>query len=160
MKIGYITGAFDQFNLGHLNLLRDARGLCDQLVVGVTTDELAAYRGPRAVVAFEERLEIVRACRHVDAVVVQTTREKLGEWEKLRFDVMFVGDDWFKNARWQVIEQQLAGVGVKIVYLPESQRTESRLNDHVRGKKRHEKVEDFLPGADLPQLGERRQRVA
>lgn len=143
MKIGYTTGVFDLFHIGHLNLLRNARSLCDKLVVGVTTDALVAYKHKRAVIPFEERLEIVRACRYVDAVVPQETMDKITAWEKLRFDVMFVGDDWFKNTRWQKIEQQLGGVGVKIVYFPYTQGTSSTLVNDVLLKLRSGEIEEF-----------------
>ena len=60
MIIGYTTGVFDLFHVGHLNLLKNAKGLCDKLVVGVTTDELVSYKNKRAVIPFDERLDIVR----------------------------------------------------------------------------------------------------
>lgn len=160
MKIGYTTGVFDLFHLGHLNLLRNARALCDKLVVGVTTDELVAYKHKRSVIPFEERFEIVRSCRYVDAVVPQETLDKFAAWEKLRFDVMFVGDDWFKNARWQGIEKQLSDVGVKVVYFPYTKGTSSTLINDVLGKLRSGDIEEFSPGAVVPQLVELRQRVA
>ncbi|MBL9202600.1 MAG: adenylyltransferase/cytidyltransferase family protein [Opitutaceae bacterium] len=160
MKIGYTTGVFDLFHIGHLNLLRNARSLCDKLVVGVTTDALVAYKHKRAVMPYEERLEIVRSCRYVDAVVPQETMDKLAAWEKLRFDVMFVGDDWFKNARWQKIEQQLADVGVKIVYFPYTKGTSSTLINEVLGRLRTGEIEEFAPGALMPQHLELQRRVA
>jgi cytidyltransferase-like protein len=120
MKIGYIAGAFDGLHLGQLRRLREARAQCDRLVAGVTTDGLIAYRGGCVAASGEERLEMARACRHVDAVVPQETFDAFAAWEAVRFDVLFVGDDWFANARWQAVEQRLAGVGVRIVYLPEA----------------------------------------
>ncbi len=160
MKIGYTTGVFDLFHIGHLNLLRNARALCDKLVVGVTTDALVAYKHKRAVIAFEERFEIVRSCRYVDAVVPQETLDKFAAWEKLRFDVMFVGDDWFKNARWQGVEKQLSDVGVKVVYFPYTKGTSSTLINEVLGKLRSGDIEEFSPGAVAPQFVEHVRRVA
>lgn len=100
MKIGYTTGVYDLFHIGHLNLLRNARNLCDRLVVGVTSDDLVAYKNKRSVIPFTERMEIVRACRYVDAVVPQEDLDKFEAWKKLRFDVLFVGDDWYGSERW------------------------------------------------------------
>ena len=131
MKIGYTTGVFDLFHIGHLNLLRNARALCDKLVVGVTTDDLVSYKHKRAVISFNERFEIVRACRYVDAVVPQESLDKFIAWEKLRFDLMFVGDDWFKDDKWKMLDKKFSDVGVKIVYFPYTKGTSSTLLNEV-----------------------------
>lgn len=160
MKIGYTTGVFDLFHIGHLNLLRNARALCDKLVVGVTTDELVSYKHKRSVISFAERFEIVRACRYVDAVVPQETLDKFAAWEKLRFDVMFVGDDWFKNERWQAVEKQFADVSVKIVYFPYTKGTSSTLINDVLLKLRNGELDEIAPGAVTTHLAELGRRVA
>lgn len=127
MKIGYTTGVYGLFHIGHLNLLRNARNLCDRLIVGVTTDELVAYKNKRSVIPFSERIEIVRACRYVDAVVPQEELDKFEAWQKLRFDVLFVGDDWFASDRWKELEARFDEVGVRIVYFPYTKGTSSTL---------------------------------
>jgi len=118
MVIGYTTGVFDLFHIGHLNMLKNARGICDKLVVGVTTDDLVSYKNKQAVIPFQERLEIVRSIRYVDAAIAQESMDKLEAWKKIKFDVMFVGDDWYGTDKWEKIESELADVGVKIVYFP------------------------------------------
>ena len=127
MIIGYTTGVYDLFHIGHLNLLRNAKAMCDKLIVGVTTDELVSYKLKKAVIPFTERMEIVRSIRYVDAVVPQETMDKLDAWKKLRFDVMFVGDDWYQNEKWKDREEQFTHVGVKIVYFPYTKGTSSTL---------------------------------
>ncbi len=127
MKIGYTSGVYDLFHIGHLNLLRNAKAMCDKLVVGVTTDELVSYKNKQAVIPFSERAEIVRAIEYVDAVVPQQNMDKFSMWEKLKYDVMFVGDDWFKSDKWKKLDQQFKEVGVKIVYFPYTQGTSSTL---------------------------------
>lgn len=125
--IGYTSGVFDLFHIGHLNLLRNAKGMCDKLVVGVTTDELVSYKNKKAVIPFLERMEIVRSIKYVDAVVAQSDMEKFTMWERLKFDVVFVGDDWFKTEKWQAFEDKFAEVGVQVVYFPYTKGTSSTL---------------------------------
>jgi glycerol-3-phosphate cytidylyltransferase len=124
-RVGYTTGVFDLFHIGHLNLLRHARDNCDHLVVGVTTDDLVAYKGKSAVIPLEERLEIVKAIRHVDEVRVQSSLDKLSAWREVGFHVMFVGDDWAGTPRWKAYEEQLAPHGVTVEYLPYTATTSS-----------------------------------
>ena len=129
--IGYTTGVFDLFHIGHLNMLKNAKSLCDKLVVGVTTDELVAYKNKRAVISFEERIEIVRSIKYVDAAVPQNSMDKMEAWQRYHFDLMFVGDDWFKTPKWQDFEAQFKAVGVRIVYFPYTRGTSSTLINQV-----------------------------
>ena len=118
MVIGYTTGVYDLFHIGHLNLLKNAKGLCDKLIVGVTVDELVKYKNKRAVIPFEDRLEIVRSIKYVDAAIPQENIDKFAAWEKLKFDILFVGDDWYQSERWQEMEKKFHEVGVKVIYFP------------------------------------------
>ena len=127
LKIGYTTGVYDLFHIGHLNLLRKAKAQCDYLIVGVSTDDLVEYKGKRSVIPFEERKEIVGAIKYVDEVVTQENMDKLGAWKKYHFDVMFVGDDWKGTDKWNKIESELAEVGAKVVYFPYTKGTSSTL---------------------------------
>ena len=131
MIIGYTTGVYDLFHIGHLNLLRNAKSLCDKLIVGVTTDELVSYKLKNAVIPFTERVEIIRSIRYVDAVIPQENMNKFEAWEKLKFDVMFVGDDWYKEKKWEDLEAQLKSVGVKIIYFQYTKGTSSTLINDV-----------------------------
>ncbi len=124
-KIGYTTGVYDLFHIGHLNLLRRAKEQCEYLIVGVTVDELVSYKGKQAVIPFEERMAIVEAIRYVDRVVPQTSMDKLAAWEQYHFDAIFVGDDWKGKPNWIRYEQQLAEKGVDVVFFPYTQHTSS-----------------------------------
>ncbi|MFH1115732.1 MAG: adenylyltransferase/cytidyltransferase family protein [Pseudomonadota bacterium] len=140
MILGYTTGVFDLFHIGHLNILRNSRSLCDRLVVGVTTDELMfEYKGKRPVIPFTERCEIVRNIKGVDVVIAQQTMDKLAQWEKIKFDIMFVGDDWYQSPKWEILQQQFEDVGVRIVYFPYTQGTSSTLINEVLLKLRNGK---------------------
>ncbi|GAB4070833.1 adenylyltransferase/cytidyltransferase family protein [Angustibacter speluncae] len=124
--IGYTTGVYDMFHVGHLNILRQAREGCDYLVVGVTTDELSESRkGKRPIVPFLERVEIVQNVRYVDDVVPQSHMDKMEAWRNVRFDVMFVGDDWKGTPQWDALEREFAEVGVRIVYFPYTEHVSS-----------------------------------
>ena len=136
MIIGYTTGVFDLFHIGHLNLLKNAKGMCDKLIVGVTTDELVSYKNKKAVIPFEERLEIVRSIKYVDAAIPQENMNKFEMWQKLKFDVMFVGDDWFNTPKWQEFEKQFNEVGVRIIYFPYTKGTSSTLLNETLEKLR------------------------
>jgi glycerol-3-phosphate cytidylyltransferase len=115
------------FHIGHLNLIKNAKGLCDKLIVGVTSDELVSYKKKKAVIGHEERMEIVRSIKYVDAVVPQNDMEKFKMWERLKFDVMFVGDDWFESDKWKDLDERFKAVGVKIIYFPYTKGTSSTL---------------------------------
>ena len=131
MKIGYTTGVFDLFHIGHLNLLKRAKENCDFLIVGVTVDELVAYKHKKAVIPFEERKAIVEAIKYVDKVVPQTTMDKMAAFEEHRFDVMFVGDDWKGTDKWNELEKQFKNIGVEIQYFPYTKGTSSTLLNEV-----------------------------
>lgn len=138
MNIGYTTGVFDLFHVGHLNVLKKAKSLCEFLIVGVSTDELVSYKNKKAVIPFEERMQIVDSIEYVDVVVPQNSMDKLDAYERYKFDVMFVGDDWYKTPRWEKIERDLHAKGVKVIYFPYTKSTSSTLINQtlleLRGK--------------------------
>ena len=116
--IGYTTGVYDMFHIGHLNLIQRAKKECDYLIVGVSTDELVEQEKHKTpVIPYEERAAIVQALRDVDQVVPQTDKNKLDAWQRFRFDKMFVGSDWEGTPQWKGYEAQLEPLGVQIVYL-------------------------------------------
>lgn len=127
MIVGYTSGVFDLFHVGHLNLLRNAKAMCDKLIVGVSVDELVVYKHKKAVIPFPERMEIVRSIRYVDAVIPQESMNKIEMWKKIKFDVMFVGTDWYQTDKWEDLEKQFAEIGVRIVYFPYTKGTSSTL---------------------------------
>lgn len=138
ITIGYTTGVYDLFHIGHLNLLRQAKAQCDYLIVGVSTDELVSYKHKHAVIPFEERKEIVGAIKYVDEVVTQENMNKIEAWEKYHFNVMFVGDDWKGTDKWNKIEADLNAVDAKVVYFPYTKGTSSTLINETLHKLRGE----------------------
>lgn len=127
MVVGYTTGVFDLFHVGHVRVLRNAKAMCDRLIVGVTNDELVSYKNKRAVIPFEERLEIVQSCKYVDLAVEQATMDKMDAYHRYKFNIMFVGDDWYKTDKWKNIDEEMRLNGVRVVYFPYTKSTSSTL---------------------------------
>jgi glycerol-3-phosphate cytidylyltransferase len=118
-KIGYTTGVYDMFHIGHLNILRRAKEQCEVLIVGVSTDELVQeYKHKTPIIPFAERAAIVEAIRYVDRVVPQTSMDKVAAWEELHFDAVFHGDDWKGSSLYNKIEEDFRARGVDMVFLP------------------------------------------
>ena len=127
-KVGYTTGVYDLFHIGHLNILKRAKEHCDYLIVGVSTDEVVeSYKGKKPVIPFSERIEIVKAIRYVDEVIPQTSMDKIEAWEKLHFDALFHGSDWKGSDMYDEIEKKLKEVGADLVFLPHTEGTSSTL---------------------------------
>lgn len=117
-RVGYTTGVYDMFHIGHLNILRRAKEQCDYLIVGVTTDELCFKRKQKyPVINEQERMEIVGAIRYVDQVIPQTDMEKIRPVKELGADVVFVGSDWKGTDAWNQYEKEFAEIGCTVVYL-------------------------------------------
>ena len=112
-KIGYTTGVYDMFHIGHLNILRRAKEQCDYLIVGVSTDDLVEqYKHKRPVIPLEDRMEIVKAIRYVDQVVPQVSMDKVAVWKQLHFNALFHGDDWKGSDMYNEMEEKLKAMAV------------------------------------------------
>lgn len=117
--IGYTTGVYDMFHIGHLNVIRKAKEQCDYLIVGISTDELAEKEKHKTpVIPYEERIAIVSALKYVDQVVPQSDIDKVAAWKRYHFNKLFVGSDWEGTPRWKVYEEEFRTLGVSIIYLP------------------------------------------
>lgn len=135
-KVGYTTGVFDMFHIGHLNVLRNAKEQCEYLIVGVSTDELVqTYKHKTPVIPFEERMAIVSAIKYVDEVIPQTCMDKLEAWKQLHFNAVFHGDDWKGSSLYNDVEKRLNDVGCDMVFLPHTDGTSSTLLTQVIHKK-------------------------
>ena len=118
-KLGYACGVFDIVHGGHINLLRNAKALCDKLIVGVSTDELViSYKNKKPIIQFSERIEIVRSIKYVDCAVSQYDLDKIEAYDKLKYNILFVGDDHFREKVWNTYEDILMKFNVEVIYLP------------------------------------------
>lgn len=118
MIIGYTTGVFDMFHVGHLNILRRAKEQCDYLIVGVSTDEVVeSYKHHIPIIPYEQRAAIVEAIKYVDEVVPQTSMNKTEFLRQRHFDIMFHGDEWKGTDLYNQYEKEFEQYGARIVYL-------------------------------------------
>lgn len=137
-KIGYTTGVFDMFHIGHLNILKRAKEQCEYLIVGVTTDELCYQRKRKyPIIPEKDRMAIIEAIKHVDRVVPQTDMDKIKPVIEYKADAVFVGSDWKGTAAWAEYEKQFAAVGCEVVYLEHTEGISStilreKLNNNER----------------------------
>lgn len=131
--VGYASGVFDLFHVGHLNLLRAASQHCDRLIVGVASDEYVMdLKGITPVVPCDERAEIVSHLRFVDEVIIDRSVDKTLAWREHPFDVIFKGDDWRGSAKGARLERDMASVGARVEYFPYTLHTSStRLRSYI-----------------------------
>lgn len=124
--IGYTTGVFDLFHVGHLNILKQAKKHCDYLIVGVTTDEeVKRVKKKIPIIPYAERAEIVEAIKYVDEVVPEDNTDKLLATENITFNRIFKGDDWKGTEKWNMYEEAFKEKGIEVVYFPYTKGTSS-----------------------------------
>ncbi len=134
MKIGYTAGVFDLFHVGHVNMLKAAKSLCDRLIVAVSSDELVRSKNNGSIISFEDRKAVVESCRYVDIVIGQYDIDKYKAYKKIGFDILFVGDDWYNQGQWRTLENKIHPA--KVIYLPYTMSTSSTcINQLIKNKK-------------------------
>ncbi|GEK88409.1 glycerol-3-phosphate cytidylyltransferase [Alkalibacterium putridalgicola] len=124
--VGYTTGVFDLFHIGHLNVIKKAHENCDYLIVGVTTDEeVERVKKKKPIIPYEERAEIVKAIRYVDEVVPENDTDKLKAAEAITFNRIFKGDDWKGTPKWNRYEEEFNKKNIDVMYFPYTKGTSS-----------------------------------
>ncbi|QVV68735.1 adenylyltransferase/cytidyltransferase family protein [Synechococcus sp. LA31] len=136
MIIGYTAGVFDLFHVGHVNLLRNAKMLCDRLIVAVSTNELVKYKNKQPVIDFNDRVEVVKACCYVDLVVPQHDLCKIKAHDRYKFNTLFVGDDWLGTPEWKNYEERLLERSVQTIYFPYTKSVSSTLINQILTERR------------------------
>jgi len=118
MIIGYTNGYYDILHIGHLSLLRNASALCDRLIVGVIADDECRKRKKKTpVIPLNQRLEIIRSVKYVDAAVPVYRDDKLEQYNKYHYNILFVGSDHFEEPLWIMQESGLETSGVRVIYI-------------------------------------------
>lgn len=122
VKVGYLSGTFDLFHIGHINLLRRAKQYCDYLIVGV--HESGSWKGKQTYIPFEERKEVVASCKYVDKVV-KSCSEDCDAWNLYHYNYLFVGSDYKGSERFVRYEKYFEDKDVEIIYFPYTKGTSS-----------------------------------
>lgn len=132
-KIGYTQGVYDMFHIGHLNLLNSAKEMCETLIVGVNSDDLVVkYKNKFPIINEKDRVEIVKNIKAVDDAIIVNTLDKLDIYAKnVKYDAIFIGDDWKNNERWLKTKEDLSKFDVDVVFLPYTKNISSTM---IRGK--------------------------
>jgi glycerol-3-phosphate cytidylyltransferase len=117
-KCGYVAGMFDIFHIGHLDMLRLSKELCEHLIVAIVSDEFYRQRKKREpIMPYNESREIIEAIRYVDEVVMETNLDKLGEYDKYHFNVMFASEDHEFEDVYIKATEELKQLGVDTIYM-------------------------------------------
>ena len=118
MKRVFTSGSFDLFHIGHLNILERSAALGDELIVGVSTDELIEeYKGMKPIIPYEQRARIVASIKCVTKVVKQTKLTEIAQLQRENIDIVTIGDDW-KGKYLEGLEWMKSQPGKEVVYFP------------------------------------------
>ena len=128
MIIGYTTGVFDLFHIGHLNIIKESKKKCDYLIVAVSSDELAfKLKKKKPVIPFQERIEIIKSLKYVDRAVEEKVDDKTKVKKKYKINIIFKGDDWKNTRKWNQLEKELKKQNIKIMFIKYTKKTSSSL---------------------------------
>jgi glycerol-3-phosphate cytidylyltransferase len=122
LTVGYMSGTFDLFHIGHLNILKNAKTHCDYLVVGVHTS--GKFKGKETFIPLNERKAIVEAISYVDEVI-DAPDDDIDYVLEHQPDFLFVGGDYKGSERFNRYEEILKDKKTKIVYFPYTKGTSS-----------------------------------
>ena len=132
IKIGYTTGVFDLFHIGHLNLIRKAKKKCDFLIVGVSNDKLCIkVKKKKPVIPFNERFLIIKSLKYVDRAVEEKADDKIKAHNKYKFNIIFKGDDHKKSKKWKEWKKEFKKRKTKIIFFKYTKGTSSTLIKNV-----------------------------
>ncbi len=126
--VGYIAGVFDLYHVGHLNMFRHAKEMCDYLIVGVVSDEgVKRFKKVQPFVPFAERIEMVASCRYVDEAVEipYLFNGSQDAWRMHHFDVQFSGSDYLNDPGFENYKKFLEEHGATLEFFPYTQSTSS-----------------------------------
>ena len=114
----FTSGSFDLFHIGHLNILERSAALGDELIVGVSTDELIQhYKGMPPIIPFEQRFRIISSLKCVTKAVKQVKLTEVAQLQREDIGIVTIGDDWI-NKYLEGLEWMKQQPGKEVVYFP------------------------------------------
>jgi glycerol-3-phosphate cytidylyltransferase len=122
IKIGYLSGTFDLFHIGHLNILYQAKEHCDYLIVGVHKD--GSHKNKETFIPFKERYRIIESIKYVD-LVIEAKHEDVDVYDDIKYNFLFVGSDYKGTERFKKYEDYFKDKDVDIIYFPYTKETSS-----------------------------------
>ena len=135
MIIGYTTGVFDLFHIGHLNIIKESKKKCDYLIVAVSNDKLVfKLKKKKPVIPFKERIEIIKSLKYVDRAVEEKVDDKTKVKNKYKINIIFKGDDWKNTRKWNQLEKDLKKQNIKIIFIKYTKKTSSSLIKKILNK--------------------------
>ncbi len=118
-KIGYTQGVFDMFHVGHLNLLNEAKKQCEILIVGINSDNLVKrYKNKTPVINEMDRKKIIENIKSVNKAIIVETLDKVELFNDIKFNAVFIGDDWKGDERWEKTKRDLKKLDVDVMFIP------------------------------------------
>ena len=97
-KVGVTVGAFDLCHAGHILMFKEAKDVCEFLIVGLHSDpSLDRPEKHKPIMSLEERKIILEGIRYIDELFIYDTEAQLYEILKENrhgFDVRIIGADW------------------------------------------------------------------
>lgn len=128
LKIGYTSGVFDLFHVGHLNLLEQAKANCDYLIVAVCSDELTfELKGKNPIICLEDRMRIIKALKCVDKVVTKAVNNEYVMAKAFDANIVFKGSDWKGTSKWNKLKKKFKKVKIEVKFFPYTENVNSSL---------------------------------
>tara|TARA_R100000664_G_scaffold11635_1_gene18872 strand:+ start:3667 stop:4095 length:429 start_codon:yes stop_codon:yes gene_type:complete len=95
-KFGFIAGNFDVIHPGYVKMFKDAKNVCDWLIVALHDDpSLEREHKLKPVLSVDERIEILKILEPVDEVIPYQTESDLYELlQRVSPDIRILGDDY------------------------------------------------------------------
>ena len=88
-------GTFDLLHKGHINLIKRAKSLGDNLIVGLSTDEFNREKHKKSYFTFSQRKELLSTIDYIDLIIPENSwDQKIKDIQQYQIDILVMGSDW------------------------------------------------------------------